>query len=85
MKQKDPAWQRVGKPSISNDDPNNPLGKRWIGFKNTQEHQAYGIHGTSAPETVGTESSEGCIRLNNDHVVFVYRLLPLGTRVMIRE
>ena len=85
VKQKDPAWQKVGQPSIPNDDPRNPLGKRWLGFKNTGEYQGYGIHGTSDPETVGRESSEGCIRLHNDDVMLLYRLLPYGTCVTIRE
>ena len=29
-------------------------------------HTGIGIHGTHAPESIGTRATEGCIRLNND-------------------
>ncbi|MWV28161.1 L,D-transpeptidase family protein [Erythrobacter sp. GH3-10] len=41
--------------------PNGPVGVVWIDL--TKEH--YGIHGTSAPETIGRVQSHGCVRLTN--------------------
>lgn len=29
-------------------------------------HKGIGIHGTHAPESIGSRTTEGCIRLNND-------------------
>ncbi|MPQ98479.1 L,D-transpeptidase family protein [Modestobacter sp. I12A-02628] len=44
-----------------------------------------GIHGTDAPETVGTDVSDGCIRVTNEVVRQMVEDigLPLGTRVTI--
>jgi len=41
--------------------PNSPVGVVWMEL--SKPH--YGIHGTSAPETIGYASSHGCIRLTN--------------------
>ncbi len=41
--------------------PNSPVGVVWIAL--SKPH--YGIHGTSAPETIGYANSHGCVRLTN--------------------
>ena len=41
--------------------PGNPLGARAMYLGGT----VYRIHGTNAPETIGTHVSSGCIRLTN--------------------
>jgi lipoprotein-anchoring transpeptidase ErfK/SrfK len=43
-----------------------------------------GIHGTNAPEGVGSDVSHGCIRVRNGVIARLARLLPLGTPVSIR-
>lgn len=43
-----------------------------------------GIHGTNHPELVGTDVSSGCIRVKNDVIREIVKLLPLGTPVTIR-
>lgn len=80
-----PAWHRSGQRAIPYGDPENPLGEAWLGFKDTDEDQGYGIHGTDKPDTIGTESSDGCVRLRNEDIMMVYRLVSSGTRVTIRE
>jgi lipoprotein-anchoring transpeptidase ErfK/SrfK len=42
-----------------------------------------GLHGTNVPESIGTESSHGCIRVPNDVIEQLADLLPLGTPVHI--
>jgi hypothetical protein len=42
-----------------------------------------GIHGTNDPSVVGTDVSHGCIRLRNEDITYLARLLPLGTPVRI--
>lgn len=42
------------------------------------------IHGTNQPETIGRDVSHGCIRVHNDVIRGLARLLPLGTPVEIR-
>ena len=85
VKQQKPAWQKPGQPTVKYGDELNPLGERWLGFLDTEEHQGFGIHGTADPESIGNETSKGCIRLRNEDVIFLYRLVPLGTKVAIRE
>jgi hypothetical protein len=60
-------------------DPGYALGSRWIaldGLKgNAKGRTGFGIHGTIEPETIGTKSSKGCIRLHNGDVKKVYNML----------
>lgn len=41
------------------------------------------IHGTNAPQLIGGEVSNGCIRMRNDAVTRVAALTPLGTPVTV--
>lgn len=41
------------------------------------------IHGTNAPEMVGTAQSSGCVRVPNEIIEFLAEQLPLGTPVTI--
>ena len=45
----------------------------------------YGIHGTSAPETIGYATSNGCVRLTNWDAEFLGRRLAPGTPVEFRD
>lgn len=44
-----------------------------------------GIHGTNDPSSIGNDSTHGCIRLRNEAITRLARILPLGTPVFIRE
>ena len=63
-------------------DPNYALGSRWIGLEGVRgqakDRTGFGIHGTKEPETIGTASSRGCIRLHNGDAILVYNLLVPG-------
>ncbi len=43
------------------------------------------IHGTSAPRTVGTAASHGCLRAGDEAMRILMRRIPLGTQVVIRD
>lgn len=43
----------------------------------------FGIHGTLNIYSVGWPSSHGCIRMNNDEVAELYKIVPIGTKVTI--
>jgi lipoprotein-anchoring transpeptidase ErfK/SrfK len=60
--------------------PGNPLGARAMYLGGT----VYRIHGTNAPETIGTHVSSGCIRLTNDDVSDLYSRVNVGTKVIVR-
>jgi hypothetical protein len=64
---------------IDGDDPQNPLGPRWLDLGN-----GYGIHGTIDPGSIGKAESRGCIRMRNEDVVEVYDMLGVGSEVTIR-
>jgi lipoprotein-anchoring transpeptidase ErfK/SrfK len=44
-----------------------------------------GIHGTNRPDLIGQDVSAGCIRMSNDDVTRLTRVLPLGTPVEIKR
>ncbi len=77
-KLENPFWR-----GLPPEDPENILGSRWLGFKDTLDHQGYGIHGTKNPESIGKNMSEGCIRLRNDDVESLFELVASGTVVEI--
>ncbi len=79
-KQEEPPWFPPGR-VVPYGDPENPLGTRWIGLENSN---SLGIHGTWAPETIGTMASDGCIRLLNEDVEALFEILPKGTEVILR-
>jgi lipoprotein-anchoring transpeptidase ErfK/SrfK len=60
--------------------PGNPLGARAMYLGGT----VYRIHGTNAPETIGTQVSSGCIRLTNADVSDLYSRVNVGTKVIVR-
>ena len=41
------------------------------------------IHGTNAPETIGSAVSNGCARLTNEHVKNLYERVEIGARVFL--
>jgi lipoprotein-anchoring transpeptidase ErfK/SrfK len=45
----------------------------------------YRLHGTNAPETIGTAVSSGCFRLVNPDIIDLYERVPVGTRVVVRQ
>ena len=49
----------------------------------SKEH--YGIHGTSAPETIGYASSAGCVRLTNWDALRLAEVVESGTTVRFRD
>lgn len=59
--------------------PGNPLGARAMHLGGT----VYRIHGTNAPETIGTHVSSGCIRLTNADVADLYSRVNVGTKVIV--
>ncbi len=64
--------------------PKNILGTRWLGFRNEPGVVGYGIHGTTKPETIGTEASNGCIRMKNEDVEELYYFVTPETKVVIK-
>lgn len=57
--------------------PNNAVGAVWMALSIPH----YGIHGTSAPETIGYTTSAGCVRLTNWDALFLADRIEKGVGV----
>jgi lipoprotein-anchoring transpeptidase ErfK/SrfK len=75
-----PTWFKTGA-ILPPGSPENALGTRWIGL----DKPSYGIHGTIEPKSIGTQASEGCIRMLNEDVEELYSVVPVGTKVTIQD
>jgi lipoprotein-anchoring transpeptidase ErfK/SrfK len=72
-------------------DPLGPYGPAALGisaFSPVLQHWAQGgpiaIHGTNEPTLLGAAVSHGCVRVANDVVQRLWKLVPTGTPVLIR-
>ena len=79
-KQENPVWYKDNVP-IPAESPENILGTRWLGFDNP----GYGIHGTTDPQSIGKQTTQGCVRMANKDVEELYSVVPIGTEVTIVE
>lgn len=67
---------------IPGGNPDNPLGKYWIGFW-TNGREWIGFHGTPNPNSVGKAASHGCIRMYNKDVEELFSQVKVGTPVTV--
>ena len=75
----EPAWTKPGVGIVMPDDEEYELGARWIPISK----KGYGIHGTSDPNSIGSQSTAGCVRMYNADVIELYDLIPVGIEVEI--
>ena len=57
-------------------------GRNQGGYVDTYQRYIY-IHGTNHEESIGTPTSIGCIRMCNQDVVDLFRLVKVGSEVLI--
>jgi len=60
----------------------NAYGPIFIRLK-TSQWTGIGIHGTHDPASIGTDVTEGCIRLENDDLLEFKEMIAVGTKVFI--
>ncbi len=84
-KMKEPVWYSPNGGVFPYGHKENILGTRWIGFKDKPNLYGFGIHGTTQPETVGTASSNGCIRMLNNDVEELYDFVTSDTEIIIQN
>ncbi|NLF16085.1 MAG: L,D-transpeptidase family protein [Lentisphaerae bacterium] len=84
-----PAWTPPGK-SFPYGHPENPLGTHWLGLSPTGDTdptlRGFGIHGTWEPDSIGSATSEGCVRMLNEQVGELFDFIPepgRGTPVQV--
>lgn len=82
-----PEWTnpRTGE-RFTADDPKNPIGEYWIGLEGidavSKTFEAYGIHGTIEPNSIGRQMSMGCIRMRDEDIAIVYEALVENASVI---
>lgn len=57
--------------------------KEVLGTHRLNLGDGYALHGTNAPNTIGRSVSHGCVRLRNEDIETLYRMIPVGTPVYI--
>jgi lipoprotein-anchoring transpeptidase ErfK/SrfK len=60
---------------------NNPMGEAALTLRGGE----YAIHGTNRPQSIGGFVSYGCIRMYNRDIVELYRLVAVGTPVVVER
>lgn len=72
------------KGKIKGGDPRNPLGTRWLGIDaRGTSGTTYAIHGTNNPSSIGTYASDGCIRMYNHEIEWLFDQVKNYTTVII--
>lgn len=81
---RNPTWVHPLKKGITipGGDPENPLGRYWIGFW-TDGKNWIGFHGTPNPQSVGTAVSHGCVRMYDKDIEELFSKVSLGTEVKV--
>ncbi len=66
--------------------PMNTNQRRYVGVLGVNRlylGDGYGIHGTDAPTSIGRGASHGCVRVRNEDIETLFRIVPVGTPVYI--
>lgn len=82
MQERDPKKYGIYKDGMPG-GPDNPLGARAMYLYQGKKDTHIRIHGTNQPQTIGTNSSNGCFRMINEHVKDLYSRVPVGTEVVV--
>ena len=82
-KQPKPEWTAPDGNRYPYGHPKNILGEYFIKFRH-ERYTGFGAHGTPMPETIGTMSSMGCIRMLGPDIAELFQILPRGAKVVVR-
>lgn len=87
-KQKDPIWYNEGN-AIPFGSPENILGTRWMALTPSgatdKNLKGYGIHGTWDNDSIGSASSNGCVRMKNEDIEELFSIIPQKITVIIED
>jgi L,D-transpeptidase ErfK/SrfK len=84
-KAKNPTWRPTPRMRLEDPElpaevktgPDNPLG----GYALYLGWPSYLIHGTNKPKAIGRRASSGCIRMYDDHIEWIFKNVPVGSKV----
>lgn len=66
-----------------NPGPNNPLGARALYIYQNGKDTLYRVHGTPDWQSIGKETSSGCVRLLNQDVIDLYNRVPARSEIVV--
>lgn len=66
---------------IPSGSPHNPMGEAALTLRGVD----YAIHGTNRPDSIGHFVSHGCIRMYNRDIVELFRMVQVGTPVVVER
>ena len=78
-----PSWRAPDGRLLPHGHPDHIIGNRWLGFADADGPTSYGIHGTTDPDSIGKDESDGCVRMLAADVEEVFRLVPEGCPVRL--
>lgn len=81
-------WIRERLPNLGGNPAYGPLAFGTAAYSRLSEWPGggvIGIHGTNAPGLIPGRPSHGCIRVRNDKILQLDRLMPIGTPVWIHD
>lgn len=81
-KQEKPDWTAPDGNIYAYGRRENILGEYFIKFGHKQ-FSGFGAHGTPLKETICTQSSMGCIRMFDENIAELFRILPRGAKVVV--
>jgi len=70
------VWRVVNKAV----NPGGDFGARWLGID--APWGSYGVHGTTKPELIGKQVSNGCVRMYNQDAIECFEHMFVGERVL---
>lgn len=86
-----PPWPRpteLGGGIVYPGDPEYPLGTHYIGLdgleRDAKGRTGFALHGTKEPKSIGTRSSQGCVRLHNKDIEKIYNMfVPMYSEIWV--
>ncbi|MFT4839811.1 MAG: nucleoid-associated protein YgaU [Planctomycetota bacterium] len=82
-KQAKPDWTAPDGNVYAYGRKENILGEYFIKFGHDQ-YSGFGAHGTPLPQTICTQSSMGCLRMFDQDIEELFRILPRGANVVVQ-
>jgi len=79
-----PEWTAPNGQVYPYGHPENVLGEYFVKFGHAQ-YSGFGAHGTPDEDTICTQSSMGCIRMFAQDIEELFKVLPRGAKVVVRE
>lgn len=83
-KQQKPEWTAPDGNVYAYGRSENILGEYFIKFGHAQ-FSGFGAHGTPLKATICTMSSMGCIRMFDENIAELFRILPRGAKVVVQS